>query len=389
MKILQAHNYYQLAGGEDIVVENEKKLLLENGHEVIRYLKHNNEINEFSLKNKLKLFDSMTWSQKTFDEVRKVLIKEKPDICHVHNFFPLISPSIYDACKKENIPVVQTLHNFRLICTNGMLLRNGKVCEDCLGKSAFNSTGKKCYRNSHTQTFAVANMIEKNKKNRVWSKNVDAYLCFTEFAKQKFIAHGIKESKLFIKPNFVECTIHEVNPTPKKDYLIYVGRLDSYKGVPLIKEIAASLPLPVKLVGEGELMEEMKGVSNVDLLGKQSHKSTMRLISEATALLFPSSCYEGMPMTILEAFAHQTPVIASNLGAMQSLIKHQHNGLLFTQGSSIELLSCINLLLTNKELSSEITRNAFKDFQEKYSKEENYQTLIKLYDSLLSSKLTN
>ena len=189
MKILQAHNYYQLAGGEDIVVDNEKKLLTENGHEVISYNKHNDDINGINIIDKLRLFNSMSWSKETYNEVTELIKTEKPDLCHVHNFFPLISPSIYSACKDLNIPVVQTLHNYRLICTNGMFLRNGQVCEDCLGGSAFRSTGKKCYRDSNLQTFAVANMLEKSKRKDVWSKKVDSFLCFTEFSKDKFVSN--------------------------------------------------------------------------------------------------------------------------------------------------------------------------------------------------------
>ncbi len=142
---------------------NEKKLLEENGDKVATYYKHNSSIDSFSKQDKIKLLKKSQWSQDTYDDFLEVLAKEKPDICHVHNFMPLISPSVYYACDKVNVPVVQTLHNYRLICANGLLMRNEKICEDCLSKSAYGAVLKKCYRNSYLQTYAVAKMLEKNK----------------------------------------------------------------------------------------------------------------------------------------------------------------------------------------------------------------------------------
>ncbi len=386
MKILQVHNYYQLSGGEDTVVANEKALLEENGHEVIPFYKHNEEINDYSFFRKMGLLYSTTWSQKTYDEAMELIRSTRPNVCHVHNFLPLISPSIYKACKDSKVPVVQTLHNYRLICTNGLFLREGKVCEECLGKSAYHSVPKKCYRHSYTQTYAVARMIEKNKADRTWTKHVDAYFCFTEFAKNKFIESGLPEEKLIVKPNFVKAPSTEVTEGNIEPYLIYVGRLEENKGIQLFVEISKELDIPLKIVGEGPMEAQLSDLPKVELLGKRPHDEVLTLIQQAKALLFPSLCYEGMPMTILEAFAHKTPVVASNLGAMQTIISHQENGLLFEANSADELLSSIQLLMKNEEMSRKIAETAFADFEKLYSRERNYERLMDCYNTVINKK---
>jgi len=381
MKILQVHNYYKLAGGEDTVVANEKALFEAHGHEVVPFYKHNYEIDDYSFLEKVKLLKKTTWSEETYNEALKVLNDVQPDVCHVHNFLPLISPSIYQACKDAGVPVVQTLHNYRLICTNGLFLRDGKVCEDCLGKSAFSAVRKKCYRDSMVQTYAVARMIEKNTSRNVWNDLVDAYFCFTDFAKEKFVAHGLPKEKLFVKPNFVNAPENQTH-SKKEDYFIYVGRLESNKGVLLLKEISAQLKMPVKVVGEGDLKADLAEVSNIELLGKRPHDETLKLIQNARALLFPSLCYEGMPMTILEAFAHKTLVIASDLGAMQSIIQHEENGLLFTAGNGEELLQQIERISDETSLQLMVD-NAYQDFLKKYSGDANYELLVERYEAVI------
>ena len=378
MKILQVHNYYQLAGGEATVVAAEKKLLEENGHKVITYYRHNKEVSEYSTLQKLSLIKDTTWSKSSYNEILRVLKKEKPTICHIHNFLPLISPSVYSACKDAGVPVVHTLHNYRLLCANGLFFRKGTVCEDCLGKSAYNAVTKKCYRNSAIQTYTVARMVEKNKANNTWSELVDAYLCLTEFAKSKFVAGGLPESKIQVKPNFVDISLNisEV----KEDYLIYVGRLQENKGIRIFKAISEQLKIPIKIVGEGELNAELKNTPNIELLGKQSYEKTMVLIQKARALILPSLWYEGMPMTILEAFASKTLVIASDLGAMQTMIQHNQNGLLFQPNSSQELEKCIDIAMSSE--SEKMTVNAFSDYERYYSKEANYKELIRIYQEI-------
>ncbi|MBL4710014.1 MAG: glycosyltransferase family 4 protein [Flavobacteriales bacterium] len=378
MKIIQAHNFYQLSGGEDTVVAGERALLEEKGHQVIPYYKHNNLL-KGSFKEKLKLINSTSWSKATFNEMDALLKEYKPDVCHVHNFLPLISPSIYDACIKNDVPVVQTLHNYRLICANGLFSREGKVCEDCLTQSPMGSVMKKCYRNSALQTYIVANMLLQHNKKGTWSNKVDKFICVTEFAKNKFIQHGIPESKLSVKPNFVSTRLVKEK---KEDYLVYVGRLEKEKGVDLIMKIAASVSIKIKMLGEGVLASELSRISNVELIGQKAHAETVDYIANAKALLFPSILYEGMPMTILEAFSVNTPVIATDIGAMKSMIEHQRTGLLFPLNSQNAFLEAIKFILENENKMKEISNFAYEEFKLKYSKESNYRMLNLLYQEV-------
>lgn len=384
MKILQVHNYYKLSGGEDTVVANEKELLEAHGHEVVPFYKHNEEIDDYSFVEKAKLLKTTTWSKKSYAEALAMLNEVRPDVCHVHNFLPLISPSIYQACRDAGVPVVQTLHNYRLICTNGLFLRDGKVCEECLGKSAYSAVRKKCYRDSMVQTYAVARMIEKNAARNVWNNLVDAYFCFTKFAKDKFIAHGLPEEKLFVKSNFVKAPT-TIEKSQSKDYFVYVGRLESNKGIHLLKEISAELQLPIKVVGEGDLTHELEGIPSIELLGKRPHSETLQLIRNARALLFPSLCYEGMPMTILEAFAHKTLVVSSDLGAMKSIIRHKQNGLLFTPNDSKDLLKQLGNISNEQEVTS-MVNEAYSDFSKHYSDTANYALLVERYEAVIQAK---
>lgn len=372
-----------MAGGEDTVVKAERQLLEEMGHEVIPFYKNNKVIGEYGLLKKLRLIQKTTWSKEIYREFTKLLKDRQPDICHVHNFFPLISPAVYDACNEAKVPIVQTLHNYRLICTSGILVRKGEICEDCLAKSAYGSVKKKCYRNSYLQTYAVARMLEKHKTANTWSEKVSAYICLTDFAKQKFIAHGLPKDKLMVKSNFVEESTVQKNAT--QPYFIFVGRLDNSKGVDIFKLIHYQLRINIKIVGEGDLADELLGLSNIELLGKKSHSETLALIGNATALILPSIWYEGMPMTILEAFASKTLVIASNIGAMSTMITHKENGLLFENKSANALINNLNFALENEGKRDQMIHSAFKSFQQFYSKESNYKKLLEIYDSAINS----
>jgi glycosyltransferase involved in cell wall biosynthesis len=383
LKILLVHNFYQQSGGEDTVVANEKTLLEKYGHQVVTFFKTNDEINTLSVFEKLKLANETAWSKKSYAEMMIVLKREKPDVCHVHNTFPLFSPSVFQACKDSKTPVLQTLHNYRHICTNGLFLRQEKVCEDCLGSSAYGAVLKKCYRDSAIQTLAVARLIEQNKSRNTWNTLVDQFFCFSAFAKEKFIAAGINEQLLTVKPNFIPEFKFPASPS-SKDFYVYIGRLEENKGLKLLAEIAPKLSLPVKIIGSGVLSNELKSVKNLELLGQMSHDQTLQYLFNAKSLLFPSLCYEGMPMTILEAFSTKTPVIASDLGAMKSMIDHRTNGLLFEPNSAQDLLGKVEMLDQNFDFQQQLASRAFSNFKEKYNEKAVYDLLLNTYQRVLS-----
>ena len=386
MKILQVHNYYQQRGGEATVVALEKRLLEDQGHELVSWSKDNAAIDKWPITDKLKLMQSTAHSKKSALEFEKFLEQETPDICHVHNFFPIISPSIYAICQQHHIPVVQTLHNYRLICTNGLFFRNGAVCEDCLGQSAYGAVRKKCYRNSALQTWTVARMIEKNKKKGVWEQEVDAYICLTEFARNKFIEHGLPAEKMVVKPNFIE----EIAITNKSDkikevYFVFAGRLTTEKGVGLIAEIGRHSPYPIYVFGEGPERHQLEGIDQIFLQGNQPRKVLFQKLKGAKALLFPSIWYEGMPMTILEAFSLGRPVVSHELGAMSTLIRHGVNGL-FARANAQDWLNRMKEVATNRKVANKLSQGARNDYENNYCKLVNYQQMMRIYENVLAAK---
>ena len=250
MKILQVHNNYQLPGGEDVVVKNEYDLLTKNNNIVIQYLRKNKEIGSYSALQRGKLLFDTSYSKKTYSEVSEIIKKDKPDICHVHNILPLVSPSVYYACKDLNVKVIQSLHNYRLLCTNPSLFREEKICEECIGKSVYHSLKYGCYKHSKAQTFAVARMIETNRSKKTWDKKVDAYIALTQFSKNKFVEGGLPEEKIFIKPNFLAdspCLTKAL-----EDYFLYAGGLEKAKGIDVLLASLKYVNPHLKLLAAGD-----------------------------------------------------------------------------------------------------------------------------------------
>ncbi len=251
MKILSIHNRYQLAGGEDGVVQIEKSLLEVNGHQV--YLL---EVTNDDIKN---AWDKVTTAVGAiYSYAAKKLVSQKinefqPDVVHVHNFFPLLSPSIYDACQEHGVPVVQTLHNYRLACPKAIPFRDGKVCEDCFGKLIpWSGIVHGCYRNSRLQSSVVATMNSWHQLRGTWQKRVNGYIVFTQFQKEKMVQAGLPEQKIYIKPNFTFSVDFSDQSHQRHDYLLFVGRLSEEKGVAVLINayLQHNLSTPLKIVGD-------------------------------------------------------------------------------------------------------------------------------------------
>ena len=384
-KVLLVHNFYQVPGGEDTVFSNEKKLLEDNGHEVITYTRDNEEINNFHLLEKLCYPFNTIFSLRTYDEVKKIISDNQIDIVHVHNSWPLISPSVYYAAFHSNIPVVQTVHNFRLICPGATLYHNGKICEDSLYKGLRSSIKNKIYKGSFVHTLISATTLKIHRI--IGTYNKVNYIFLTEFNKKKILELNknghiiIAEDKIFIKPNFVNIDRELIPFEKRKNQFVFAGRLDKLKGIYLLLEAWKEIKdFDLIICGIGPEEEwckkfiEEKGISNIQMLGFVENEKVMDIISESMALLLPTQCYEGFPMTIVESLACGTPIIGSDIGNVGSLIEDGVTGLKFKY-NSVESLSKIVRNISDMVSSS-------KDkFDDSYVASANYQKLLQIYQN--------
>jgi glycosyltransferase involved in cell wall biosynthesis len=394
MKVLLVHNFYQSSSpsGEDAVYRNEAALLRSGEVTVVQYERHNDRIS--GILNRAKTVSDSVWSKETYKEVSELIEKEKPDIAHFHNIWYLISPSAYYACKEAGVPVVQTLHNFRMFCANGLLMRDGRVCEECVGKIPWRGSAYGCYRGSRLYSLPVVASEIIHRARRTWVDAVDAYVALTEFGRRKFVECGLPAGKIFVKPNFL-ADPPAANYT-MADYAIYMGRLSEEKGLDVLvdalasdNDAAASL-LKVKILGEGPLRAHLegkakdKGLANVEFLGRKDFSECLDLLSHARFMIVPSVCYENFPMAIREAFACGKPVVASNLGAMASIIRDRETGLLFQPGNPEDLASKIAWMVGNEDACIRMGRNARAEFEEEYTAEKNFGILMEIYQKTIA-----
>ena len=382
MKVLFVHNYYQHTGGEDVVVARERDLLTAHGHEVRLYSKSNKAIN--GTWDKIRVAWSMPYSGSSRRSVATEINAFRPDLVHVHNFFPLLTPSIYDACCAASVPVIQSLHNYRLLCLNGALYRDEHICEDCLGKAVpWPGVLHACYRRDRRASGAVAAMLTLHRLLRTWVEKVDMYIALTEFAREKFIQGGLPAGKIAVKPNFA-C------PDPgcgdgRGGYALFVGRLAPDKGVRTMLACWDRLggKVPLKIVGSGPLVDQVlaatESVRGVEWLGWQPLERVLALMKGARFLVLPSTWYESFPVVIAEAFAAGLPVIASNVGSLSSLIAHGCTGLHFRQGDPVDLAAQVWWLWNHPRARDEMAHKARLEFECKYTPERNYGRLMEIY----------
>ena len=379
--VLLIHNYYQQSGGEDQVFSAESNMLKKHGHEVRLFTVHNDRIKGM---NSLTLARNTLWNTSIASELREFIRKVRPDVVHFHNTFPLISPAAYYAAKVEGIPVVQALHNYRLLCPNALFFRDGHVCEDCMGKFVpWSGILHTCYRNSRVATSVTAAMLSVHRALRTYSRMVDMYIALTDFARQKFIQGGFPAEKIAVKPNFID-------PDPgigdgQGGYVLFVGRLSLEKGINTLlaawEKIGGKIPL--KIVGDGPLasqvVEASLRISGVEWLGHKPRQAVLDLMKDAAVLIVPSICYEGFPVTIVEAYSVGLPVIASNLGGMSSMIEHNRTGLHFCPGDPDDLAKQVEWILGHPVELERMRKEARSEYEAKYTAERNYDMLMEIY----------
>lgn len=386
MRILQIHNKYQQYGGEDAVLKLEYELLLQHGHIVEQLYFDNNSIQ--SVIDKLSLIYKTIYNNQSKKIVNQKIFDFKPDIIHVHNFFPLASPSIFYAAKKIKIPVVMTFHNYRLICANAELYRNHKPCFDCIQKT-FPLQGVKhaCYRNSSVQSLMVMLMSAYHKIKGTWKNQIDGYIALTEYSKNLLVNSSlqINPDKIFVKSNFILSNKSVNIDNERTNRYLFVGRLIETKGILTLLEAAKLFSFELDIIGDGPLRKTIedycKEHKNISYLGFQNQEYILDKLSTCKALIFPSIKIEGFPVTIVEAFSTSTPVLAADNGPINEIIKHDENGFLF---KSLEELVKLLRKINNNELSIQHHyHNALESYRKLYSQEINYQKLMSIYKNII------
>lgn len=382
--VLVVHDRYRIRGGEEVVFETEADLLHEHGHSVRRLSVDNARLPSAPRPaQRARLALNTIWSTRAAAAVRRAVREFRPDVVHVHNTFPQLSPSIYEACGSLGVPVVQTLHNFRLICPVATLLRDGKPCEDCVGRAIpWPSVVHACYDDSRSRSAVIAAMLAVSRAKRALD-HVSAFIALSDFSRSLFIKGGLPAERVMVKRNFLA-----PDPGPRRsagDHFIYVGRLSREKGIESLlsawKFVDESSQL--KVVGDGPLRYHVESAAHSDRRityeGLRSRSEVVQLIGAARALIVPSTWYESSPLTVIEAFACGVPVIASRIGALQEMVQSERNGLLFTPGDPRDLARVVRLMNGLGPAADELGRAARASFEAQYTGDQNYGRLMEIY----------
>lgn len=377
-----AHNRYLQAGGEDAVFADEVGMLRARGHEVHTLEVDNQQMVELSTP---KAALTTVWNRPMAQEVSRQIAAFKPDVMHVHNDFMFLSPSIYYAAARHRVPAVLTLHNFRGLCANGLLFRDGQVCEDCIGHAlSLPAIRKRCYRDSKAATFAVASRRLTHSVLGTWRKRIAVYVAPTQLVRDRYIAGGYPADRIVVKPHFV--TGDPQPGTGEAGFVLFIGRLSTEKGIDRL--LAAWHDVPgtwrLKIVGRGEEQARVEAAAadparRIDYLGSQTPDQVQELLDHAAAAVIPSPVYETFSRVVAESFAAGTPVIAADHGGPGELIDHRHTGLLYNAAQPDALRGTLL-----KALAAPATLHAMRPacrhtFETRFTQNANYPQLLAIY----------
>ncbi len=384
MRVLVVHESYRQPGGEDRAVAADLEILRSHGHEVLEYRRHNREI-----ENSSNLFLGITtiWSRSSYQKLEELVTKAKPDVVHFHNTLPLISPAGLWAARRAGSRVVQTLHNYRLACPNALLYRNGAICEACLRwPIPLPAVLYGCYRQSRFATAAIATMLTVHRFIGTWRRAVDRFIVLTDSQKAKLVEAGLPEGKLLIRPNFV-------TPDPGMgpgmgEYALFVGRLTREKGIPALLEAwRGPVPIPLTIAGDGPLAGEVQRAAarspSVKYLGAVPQERAIDLMRNATCLVFPSECYECLPMVLLEAFAAGLPVVATAIGGAAEIVTDGETGALVEVGDAEALASATARLLGDRRVLGRMRTACREEYLRRYTGEQGHSRLMEIYEMAL------
>ncbi len=389
MRIIVVHNFYQQWGGEDACAVQEERLLRAHGHDVLFYQRHNDEIKAFSARERLNLLWNPTWSPRTYREMRQAIRQFRPDLVHVHNFFPLVSPSVFYACRAEHTPVVLTLHDYRLKCVNGWMFRDHHVCRACFDHSLARGIVHGCYRSSRVQTVPVTVMIAAHQLARTWHTRVDQFIAVSDFVRRTYIEAGLPDERIVVRPNFLDGA-PDVGAGVRSGAL-YVGRLSAEKGLETLVAAWRDLPgIPLTVVGDGPLrgwIEETiarEGLRHIALTGFVTPDAVAGYMQSAALVILPPLMHETFGRVVIEAFAAGAPVVASRLGGLTELVQPNVTGLLFEAGAARDLAQKVRAALSDPDRLASWGRAARRVFEERYTAEAAYTQQMAIYERVLA-----
>lgn len=389
MNILQIHNYYRFRGGEEQTVLKEREIMEAQGHHVETVTIDSREIVAKQGFKKIYYILNAFFSLRTVKMMKKSIRSIRPEIIHVHNIFPLLSPSVFYAARKEHIPIVQTIHNYRYLCLNGLfLLNNGAICERCKEGNYLHGIFRRCYQESFLKSGVMGAVLFLHRLLKTFTEKVDLYIPLTNFSKKKLIEAGFPVSKIEIKPHFV--SVADFKPIVKyEEYAVCIGRLSREKGLMTLIEAFKKIDkIGLKILGDGPLRRELErsaaGFSQIQFLGFIPGEKRFEILGKAMFLVFPSECYENMPYTILESFACGVPVIASKIGGLKELIREEETGLFFEPGNPIDLQMKIERLSKDTKLLEGMRQKAREEAESRFSEEIGYQNILKIYKKAVS-----
>jgi len=394
MKILAIHNFHRSgsASGDDQVFKAETRLLEEYGNQVIRYTVCNDEFDNAGAAGKLAKALSMFWSPRHAKAVKALIEREKPDIVHIHTFFPLLSPSIFYAAKRSGVPVVSTQHDTRFICPCATSLRCGELCNRCGDGHYLRMARYGCYKESKLQSLLVAINFKLHRMLRTYYRQIDRYICLNDNQIRMLKEIGFDPKRIVKKYNFVQdADVEAHEPLPEDlppKYAVYYGRIGEEKGIRVLMKIAEATPeIPLVVMGGGPLEDEFKTWAkdrpNIYYLGFTPHALCLSIVRNAAFVLFPSICYEGCSMVEIEAQSLSVPIVATELGFSVEAIRDRYNGLKVPLGDIPGFAKAARTCWENPELCREMGRNARREYEAKYRPEDNYNQLMSVYRQLV------
>ena len=390
-RVLIVHNIYMLAGGEDYAVRQQQALLEKRGHEVFLYTRDNAETETFNPLQKATFFVTSFFSWRTYREVRAIVRRFKPDVAHVHNVYPLITPAVYWALRREGVPIIQTVHNFRFMCSNGLFFRDGHPCELCKTGRTWNAVRYRCYRDSVPLSALYASILALHRAIGTW-RRIDRFIALNTFTAGKMVEGGITEpGRLRVLGNFSPNTIPPASSSQQHaPYVLYVGRLSDEKGVDVLIDAAAQVPeLGVKIAGdgpqEGALRARAARLPNVEFLGRVEGERKFQLMREARAVAFPSVCYENFSLVLLEALSVGTPIIASRLGGLPTILNEGADSLFFAPGDANSLAERLRQALANPELMLQLGKRGLEVTLQEYTEARHYQRLTDIQAEVMGN----